>query len=92
MLSVSTITLGRINDGNTMHGDNTGHVFYVSVQGSDDPPLVLMLHGFGVLPFFWNAQVHAAAQAGYFAVAPNQQGYAAGARPDPADHASYHVD
>ena len=32
------------------------------------------------------------AEAGYFAVAPNQRGYAAGARPDPADHASYRVE
>jgi hypothetical protein len=27
----------------------------------------------------------------YFAIAPNQRCYAAGARPDPADHASYRV-
>jgi hypothetical protein len=25
VLSVSTITLGRINDGDTLHRDNTGH-------------------------------------------------------------------
>ena len=31
-------------------------------------------------------------EAGYFAVAPNQRGYAAGARPDPTDYASYRVD
>jgi pimeloyl-ACP methyl ester carboxylesterase len=42
--------------------------------------------------FFWNAQVHTVAEAGYFAVAPNLHGYAAGARPDPADHAGYRVD
>jgi pimeloyl-ACP methyl ester carboxylesterase len=36
--------------------------------------------------------VAALAAAGYFAAAPNQRGYAAGARPDPADHASYRVD
>ena len=69
-----------------------GMVFDVSVEGDDDAPLVPMLHGFGVSRFFWNAQVHAVAEAGYFAVAPNQRGYAAGARPDPADHASYRVD
>jgi pimeloyl-ACP methyl ester carboxylesterase len=69
-----------------------GVAFDVSVQGSDDAPLVLMLHGFGVSRFFWNAQVHTVGEAGYFAVAPNQRGYAAGARPDPVDHASYHVD
>jgi pimeloyl-ACP methyl ester carboxylesterase len=69
-----------------------GMVFDVSVGGAAGAPLVLMLHGFGVSRYFWNAQVEALAQAGYFAVAPNQRGYAAGARPDPADHASYRVD
>jgi pimeloyl-ACP methyl ester carboxylesterase len=69
-----------------------GMVFDVSADGGDDAPLVLMLHGFGVSRFFWDAQVRAVAEAGYFAVAPNQRGYAAGARPDPADHSSYRVD
>jgi hypothetical protein len=39
-----------------------------------------------------NAQVHALSETDYFAVAPNQRGYSAGARPDPTDHASYRVD
>jgi hypothetical protein len=67
-------------------------VFDVSTNGTDDAPLVLMLHGFGASRFFWNAQAHAVGEAGYFAVAPNQRGYAAGARPDPTDHASYRID
>ena len=61
-------------------------------RGQREWPLVLMLHGFGVSQFFWDAQVDAVAQAGYFAVAPNQRGYAAGARPDPTDHASYRIE
>jgi pimeloyl-ACP methyl ester carboxylesterase len=69
-----------------------GLTFDVSVAGENDGPLVLMLHGFGVSRYFWNAQVAALAAAGYFAAAPNQRGYAAGARPDAADHASYRVD
>jgi pimeloyl-ACP methyl ester carboxylesterase len=69
-----------------------GLVFDVSVVGPADGPLVLMLHGFGVSRYFWNAQVEALGQAGYRAVAPNQRGYATGARPDPADHASYQID
>jgi hypothetical protein len=36
-----------------------GMVFDVSVEGDDHAPLVVMLHGFGVSRFFWNAQVHA---------------------------------
>jgi pimeloyl-ACP methyl ester carboxylesterase len=62
-----------------------GMVFDASIAGREDAPLVLMLRGFGVSRFFWNAQVHAVGEAGYFAVAPNQRGYAAGARPDPTD-------
>ncbi len=69
-----------------------GMVFDVSVGGSDDAPLVLLLHGFGVSRYFWDAQVAALAAAGYFAVAPNQRGYAAGARPDPADLAQYDIE
>jgi predicted alpha/beta-fold hydrolase len=69
-----------------------GMVFDVSVEVDDHAPLVLLLYGFGVSRFFWNAQVHAVGEAGYFAVAPNQRGYAAGARPDPTDHAGYRVD
>jgi len=71
---------------------NPGMVFETSVDGSADAPIVLMLHGFGVSRFFWNAQVPAVAKAGFFAVAPNQRGYSSGARPDPSDHASYRVE
>lgn len=66
--------------------------FDVSVAGPADGPLVLLLHGFGVSRHFWNAQLPALAAAGYRAVAPNQRGYAAEARPDPADHANYTID
>jgi pimeloyl-ACP methyl ester carboxylesterase len=69
-----------------------GLVFDVSVAGPDDGPLVLMLHGFGVSRYLWNAQVRALGQAGYKAAAPNQRGYAAGARPDPTDYPAYRID
>jgi pimeloyl-ACP methyl ester carboxylesterase len=69
-----------------------GLVFDLSVNGAEPAPRVLMLHGFGVSRYFWNAQVSALGAAGYFAVAPNQRGYAAAARPDPADHANYRID
>jgi pimeloyl-ACP methyl ester carboxylesterase len=69
-----------------------GMVFDTSVDGSSDAPLVLMLHGFGVSRFFWNAQVAALGKAGFFAVAPNQRGYSSDARPDPSDHANYRVE
>src|ERR1700756_2500333 len=69
-----------------------GMEFDVSVAGDPGRPLVLMLHGFCVSRHYWEAQVVALAEAGYFAAAPNQRGYAAGARPDPAEHANYLVD
>ena len=69
-----------------------GMVFDASVGGSDDAPLVLLLHGFGVSRHFWNAQVPALAKAGFYAVAPKQRGYTGGARPDPADHARYRIE
>ena len=69
-----------------------GLVFDVSVGGADTSPLVLLLHGFGVSRHFWDAQVVSLAAAGFFALAPNQRGYSAGARPDPAELAAYRVD
>ncbi|HTU52885.1 MAG TPA: alpha/beta hydrolase [Acetobacteraceae bacterium] len=69
-----------------------GMAFDVSVGGPLGADLVLMLHGFGVSRFLWNAQIAALAGAGFFAAAPNQRGYAAGARPDPGDFAKYRID
>src|ERR1700709_1192260 len=69
-----------------------GLTFDASVSGENSLPLVLLLHGFGVSRYLWNAQVDALGPAGFFAVAPNQRGYAADARPDPADLPSYNID
>ncbi|MGO8921068.1 MAG: alpha/beta fold hydrolase [Stellaceae bacterium] len=69
-----------------------GLVFDVSVGGAETAPLVLLLHGFGVSRHFWDAQVTALAESGFFALAPNQRGYSAAARPDPADLDAYRVD
>jgi len=66
--------------------------FDVSVAGDPSRPLVFMLHGFCVSRHFWEAQVVALAEAGYFAAAPNQRGYAPAARPNPAEHVNYVID
>lgn len=66
-----------------------GLVFDVSVAGAAEAPLVLMLHGFAVSRHLYDAQLPALAEAGYLAVAPNQRGYSAGARPDPSQFANY---
>jgi pimeloyl-ACP methyl ester carboxylesterase len=69
-----------------------GMVFDASVAGVETAPLVLMLHGFCVSRHFWDNQIPALAEAGCFVVAPNQRGYAAGARPDPAEFDNYRID
>ncbi|HEY2134365.1 MAG TPA: alpha/beta fold hydrolase [Xanthobacteraceae bacterium] len=69
-----------------------GLVFDVMVDGPDDAPLVLLLHGFAESFHMWRAQMPALAAAGYRAVAPSQRGYAAGARPPTRDPANYGFD
>src|SRR6201996_8454717 len=66
--------------------------FDALVAGEQGAPLVLLLHGFAESMHCWHAQVAALADMGYRAVAPSQRGYSASARPDPADHPSYHID
>jgi pimeloyl-ACP methyl ester carboxylesterase len=69
-----------------------GLTFDALVGGDAGAPLVLLLHGFAESMHCWRAQVAALAAAGYRAVAPSQRGYSAGARPDPADSANYHIE
>src|ERR1700761_746924 len=66
--------------------------FDALTAGEPGAPLVLLLHGFAESMHCWHAQVAALADMGYRAVAPSQRGYSASARPDPADHPSYHID
>ena len=69
-----------------------GLSFDVLVDGPDDAPLVLLLHGFAESFHIWDAQIAALVRAGYRSAAPSQRGYSPGARPDPADTAQYHFD
>ena len=66
--------------------------FDCSLAGSPDGAPVLLLHGFGVSRHFWDRHVPALADAGHFAIAPNQRGYSPGARPDPKDLDAYRID
>ena len=58
-----------------------GLTFDTLTGGNQGDPLVLFLHGFPQTSHTWRDQVPALAETGYFAVAPNQRGYSAGARP-----------
>ena len=69
-----------------------GLEFDCSLAGPPDGAPVLLLHGFGVSRHFWDRQVPALGDAGYFAIAPDQRGYSPGARPDPKDLDAYRVD
>ena len=69
-----------------------GLVFEVSLSGAAGAPLVLLLHGFAVSRHLYDEQLPALSEAGYYAAAPNQRGYSAGARPEPSDVAQYDID
>lgn len=70
----------------------SGLTFTADVAGPAGGPLVLLLHGFPESRHSWRAALPALAAAGYRAVAPDQRGYSAGARPDPADLSNYSFD
>jgi pimeloyl-ACP methyl ester carboxylesterase len=59
-----------------------GMTFTADVAGTAGWPLVLMLHGFPQTRHSWRHQLAPLASAGYHAVAFDQRGYSAGARPE----------
>ncbi len=63
----------------------SGLVFEADTAGVPGSPLVLLLHGFPQTSHSWRHQLPALADAGYFAVAPNQRGYSPLARPGEID-------
>ena len=61
--------------------DLGAHVHTALTCGPENGELVLLLHGFPETADCWTAQLTALGAAGYRALAPNQRGYASGARP-----------
>ena len=55
--------------------------YTVDTAGPSAGPPVLLLHGFPETRHMWRDQLRALAAAGFRAVAPDQRGYSAGARP-----------
>lgn len=49
--------------------------FEAIIEGPDDAPLVVLLHGFPELNISWRHQIPVLTQAGYRVLAPNQRGY-----------------
>jgi pimeloyl-ACP methyl ester carboxylesterase len=69
-----------------------GFTFTVRTAGPADGRPVLLLHGFPQTSWCWQAQLEALGQAGYRAIAPDQRGYSAGARPlDLGKYGSTHL-
>ncbi len=58
-----------------------GLTFDTWLDGPQDGVPVLFLHGFPQTAYTWRDQIPAMAARGYRAIAPNQRGYSAGARP-----------
>jgi pimeloyl-ACP methyl ester carboxylesterase len=65
----------------TLHIDIAGMSFDVDTAGEPGAEPVLLLHGFPQNSHAWRHQLPELAVNGYFAMAPNQRGYSAGARP-----------
>jgi pimeloyl-ACP methyl ester carboxylesterase len=60
--------------------------FTVDIAGPASGAPVLLLHGFPETRRMWRHQLEALARAGYRAMAPDQRGYSAGARPEGVEH------
>ncbi len=56
-------------------------VFDAASAGEPGAPMVLLLHGFPQSSYSWRYQLAPLAEAGFFALAPDQRGYSPGARP-----------
>src|SRR6478735_8595525 len=61
------------------------YTFSALADGPIEGDLVLLLHGFPETSYEWRAQIPVLAAAGYRVVAPDQRGYAEGARPSDVD-------
>lgn len=60
--------------------------FTADIEGPDDGPLVLCLHGYPQTKASYRSQLSVLGQAGYRAVAVDQRGYSPGARPVGVEH------
>jgi pimeloyl-ACP methyl ester carboxylesterase len=77
---------------NHLEIDANDLTFTARASGPEDGRRVLLLHGFPQTSWAWRGQLGALADAGFRAVAPDQRGYCAGARPTAmTDYALEHL-
>ena len=89
-LLASTAMVAASGSDVTLNGP--GGRYNAFVAGPSDGSLVLLLHGFPQTRHTWRHQVPALGAAGYRAVAIDQRGYSAGARPSTDELANYEID
>lgn len=66
--------------------DTGEYVFSARAAGPESGRTVFLLHGFPQTSYAWRHVLTALGDAGYRAVAPDQRGYAEGARPEGVEH------
>lgn len=66
--------------------DTGGLVFSARASGPVDGRTVFLLHGFPQTSYSWRHVLPALGGAGFRAIAPDQRGYSAGARPEGVEH------
>ncbi len=62
--------------------ETNGIRLHVAQAGSDDNPLIILLHGFPEFSYGWRKQIPYLAEAGYRVWAPDQRGYNLSDKPD----------
>ena len=73
-----------------IHVDARGLTFSGLTDGSDDAPLLILLHGLPRNSWEWHHQIPPLAALGYRVIAPDLRGFCDGARPEGVE--SYHLD
>ena len=70
--------------------ETNGIRLHVAQAGSDDKPLVILLHGFPEFSYGWRKQIPYLVEAGYRVWAPDQRGYNLSDKPEGL--AAYSID
>lgn len=81
----STVTDARLldhPDAESIHHEVNGVSLHAVAAGSDDDPLVVLLHGFPDFWFGWRGQIDALVAAGHRVLAPDGRGYGLSGKPD----------